>query len=304
MIEGTNDTRYAFVNGIVRAKEARLLKKSHFERLIEANIENFAPILSDTVYTGTGDFSEILGRVEIEERKFFEKYCLHPEIKQIVSLPEAIHNLKVRLKNGEESLLYDIETKEMESSAEIVTIIAEYLKHRDSFLLCTELDKFLCEKLYELSGLSQFFYEYFQLYFDLENIRSFFRSQQFENPAEIFKHVYIKYGTIPEEKFFQNLKKSSDVIIREFRDTRYGQLIEQGSTYLKSQGSFLKLECLCDEMKLQFLKMARFYTFGIEPLFGYFEFRKAEIKKIRQIYMGKKYNIPAIELKESIPDVW
>ncbi|MGQ9534798.1 MAG: V-type ATPase subunit [bacterium] len=304
MIKGTDDCRYAFVNGIVRAKEARLLKKSHFERLIDANIENFNPILSDTVYTGTGDLTGILNRVEIEERRFFEKYCLHPEIKQVVFLPEAIHNLKVRLKNGDKNLLYNIDTRELESSGEVIKIIDDYLKHRNSFVLCTELDKFLCKKLYELSQVSQFFYEYFQLYFDLENIRSFFRSRQFENPSEIFKQVYIEYGTIAKEKYMQNLTKSYDVIIREFRDTRYGQLIEQGSAYLKSRGSFLKLERLVDEMKLQFLRIARFYTFGIEPLFGYYQFRMAEIRKLRQVYMGKKYNIPSVELKESIPDVW
>lgn len=304
MIKGTNDTRYAFVNGVIRAKEARLLKKSHFERLIDANIENFGSILSDTVYTGTGDFSEILKGVEIEERKFFKKYCLHYEIKQLVFLPEAIHNLKVRLKNGDTILLYDVEIKDLESSPEVMAIVAQYLEHRNSFILATELDKLLCKKLYELSRVSQFFYEYFQLYFDLENIRSFFRARQFEDPTEIFKQVYIEYGTIAKEKYIQNLNKSYDIIIREFRDTRYSQLIEQGSTYLKSRGSFLKLERLCDEMKLQFLRIARFYIFGIEPLFGYYQFRMAEIRKLRQVFMGKKYNIPSVELKESIPDVW
>jgi len=39
-------------------------------------------------------------------------------------------------------------------------------------------------------------------------------------------------------------------------------------------------------------------------LFGYYQFKLNELKRLRQIYMGKQYNIPVAQLKESIPDVW
>ncbi|GAJ06580.1 unnamed protein product, partial [marine sediment metagenome] len=38
MIKGTEDTRYAYVNGIVRAREARLLTRSLFDRLIAGTL--------------------------------------------------------------------------------------------------------------------------------------------------------------------------------------------------------------------------------------------------------------------------
>jgi len=304
MIKGTEDTRYAFVNGMIRAKEAKLLRKNHFDRLIEAGIDNFRPILSDTVYTGTGEFLGVLMDIEKQERQFFNKYCLHNEVKEIVFLPEAIHNLKVKLKNGDTRLLYDVDISGLESSPEIIEIISEYLKHKNIFILSTELDKFLCKKIKDLSNISQFFSEYFKIYFDLENIRSFFRARQFENSVEIFKQVYIEYSSISEKIFLENLNKDIDTITRIFRNTIYGNIVEQGGNYLETQGSFLKLERLCDEMKLQFLKLTRYYTFGVEPLFGYYQFKLSEIKRLRQVYMGKQYNIPVAQLKESIPDVW
>lgn len=304
MIKGTEDTRYAFVNGMIRAKEAKLLRKNHFDRLIEAGIDNFRPILSDTVYTGTGEFLGVLIDIEKQERQFFNKYCLHNEVKEIVFLPEAIHNLKVKLKNGDTRLLYDVDISGLESSPEIIEIISEYLKHKNIFILSTELDKFLCKKIKDLSNISQFFSEYFKIYFDLENIRSFFRARQFENSVEIFKQVYIEYSSISEKIFLENLNKDIDTITRIFRNTIYGNIVEQGGNYLETQGSFLKLERLCDEMKLQFLKLTRYYTFGVEPLFGYYQFKLSEIKRLRQVYMGKQYNIPVAQLKESIPDVW
>lgn len=304
MVKGTEDTRYAFVNGIVRAKESRLLKKSHFERLIEAEIENFRAILSDTPYTGTGEFLNTISDIERQERFFFEKFCLHPEVKDIVLLPEAIHDLKVKLKKGKDLLLYNVTIDWLESSDEVIAIISDYLKHKNSFILSTELDKLLCKKLWKFSQISEFFYEYFKLYFDLENIRSFFRARQFENPLEIFKRVYISYGSIPERVFIENIDKDIETVSRTFRNTVYENLIEQGGSYLETGGSFLRLERICDEMKLQFLKSARYYTFGVEPLFGYYQFKLNEIKRLHQIYLGKQHNIPEAQLKESIPDVY
>ncbi len=304
MLQGTNDTRYAFVTGLIRAREARLLKKSHFDRLIEAEIGNFKAILSDTPYAAGEEFLETLSTAEKLERFFFEKYCLHEEIKEIILLPHAIHNLKVRLKKRPERLLSPVNLFWLESSEEILAIINDYLTHKNSFLLSAKLDRFYCERIWKSACISEFFTEYFKLFFDLENIRSFFRARQFENPLELFKEVYIPYGTIPERVFVEHLSKDFTVVVRAFRNTPYDRIIEQGGGYLETDGSFLRLERLIDEMRLQFLKTARYYTFGIEPLFGYYNFKLNEIRLLRQVYMGKLYNIPTAQLRESLPDVW
>jgi vacuolar-type H+-ATPase subunit C/Vma6 len=58
MIKGTSDTRYAYVNGIIRALEARLLTRSHFDRLISSKLTGFTTILSDSPYVGQDDITE------------------------------------------------------------------------------------------------------------------------------------------------------------------------------------------------------------------------------------------------------
>ena len=45
-------------------------------------------------------------------------------------------------------------------------------------------------------------------------------------------------------------------------------------------------------------------TFGVEPLYTYYQFKMNEIKKLRQVYWGKLNEVPMSDLKESIPDVW
>ena len=55
---------------------------------------------------------------------------------------------------------------------------------------------------------------------------------------------------------------------------------------------------------MQFLLAARKMTFGVEPLFTYYQFRLAEIKKLRQVYWGKLNEVEIDDLKESIAGVW
>jgi len=303
MIQGTEDARYAFVNGIIRAREAKLLKKNHFERLINADPASFNAILADSAYSDH-NLPESLNKVEREERSFFNKYCLHIEARRCLEWPEAIHNLKVNLKNGPKELLYPCSMDEIESWEDLKMVIGDYMKHKDNFLLGTSLDRVLCSKLRENAKFSEFFLKFYELYFDLENIRSFFRVRQFENPEQIFEQVFIEYGTIPKEKFLEVLHKDNEAVVRSFRSTPYEILIEQAIESFKDGVSFLTLEKLIEEKRLNFLKQARFYTFGVEPLFGYYHFKMAEVKSLRQIYIGKIHNIPASQIEKSIPDVW
>ncbi len=167
MISGTNDTRYAFVNGIIRVREAKLLKKSHFERLIDAELSSFNVILSDSPYTCDVDFFNTLARVEREERNFFNEYCLHIEARRCLDWPDAIHNLKVKLKHGPEDLLYPVPTNEVESWEEVREILEEHIREKNNFLLSTRLDQILCQKLYENAGFSAFFKRFYELFYYL-----------------------------------------------------------------------------------------------------------------------------------------
>jgi vacuolar-type H+-ATPase subunit C/Vma6 len=267
MIKGTEDTRYAFVNGIVRAREARLLTKGHFDRLIAGTLSSFPTILADTSYVGDGDIPTGLERAGNEIKKFFRNYCLTPEVQKLIDWPEQIHNLKVKLKQGSEDMMYLQQESEIETWSDIIG----------------EIERFAI---------------------DLENIRSFFRAHHFERSKEIFSQVFIKYGSLGQRIFLENLSNHHDVLAKNFFTTPYARIMEKGSLYIEEHHSFLTLERLCEEMRLEFLVQARKMTFGVEPLFTYYQCVMNEIKKLRQVYWGKLNEVPIDELKESIPDVW
>jgi vacuolar-type H+-ATPase subunit C/Vma6 len=241
---------------------------------------------------------------ERELKKFFDVYCMTPEVNGFIDWPEQIHNLKIRLKQGGDELLYEQPQSDVEQWPEVIAEIEQFAFHKDPFRLSTNLDKTMCTYLSRAAQFVPFFSEYYRLYFDLENIRSFFRARQFENSKEIFLQVFIPYGTYDERFFTDNLKLGYEHLGKPFFTTPYIVMIEKGCVYLEENHSFLRLERLAEEMRLGFLQQARKMTFGVEPLFTFYHYKVNEIKKIRQVYWGKLNSLPPNELKESIPDVW
>lgn len=304
MIAGTNDTRYAFVNGIVRSREAQLLGRAHFDRLISADIDSFGPLLADSDYRGSTDFLGTLETVAAGERVFFNEHCYDAEVRRMLDWPEQIHNIKVRLKNGNDAITYPVATGEAETWPEAVAAIAAYEHDHDPFLLSAALDRITADRVGSLSGISPFFTNYYQRFFDLENIRSFFRARFFEEPVRIFSLTFLGGGTMPVDRFLTSLTAANDAVPKAFAMTPYHTIIESGWRYLEHEGSFLRLERMCEEARLQAARSARFLTFGVEPLFGYFQFKTAEIRKLRQVYLGKRNGISDALIKESIADVW
>jgi vacuolar-type H+-ATPase subunit C/Vma6 len=304
MIKGTEDTRYAYVNGIVRAKEARLLTRGHFDRLLAGDLSNFNTILSDSSYIAGKDIAAGLETEEDGLKDFFHQFCQTLEVSNLIDWPEQIHNLKVKLKEGGDELLYRQSESVVENWPEVIDEVARFTIEKDPFVLSTNLDIILCKYLYEAAEFVPFFNQYYVMYFDLENIRSFFRARQFENSKEIFTQVFIANGSVDKKKFIDNLSVHHDLLGKNFFTTPYAMIMDRGSAYIEGRHSFLRLERLCDEMRLKFLLQARRMTFGVEPLFSYYEFKMSEIKKLRQVYWGKLNEVYIDELKESIPDVW
>jgi vacuolar-type H+-ATPase subunit C/Vma6 len=304
MIKGTEDTRYAYVNGIIRALEARLLTKSHFDRLIATEIGSYNTILSDTAYVGQPDLENGIETEEKAIRDFFNIYCLTDEVRSFLDWPEQVHNLKVKLKGGGDDLLYDQDEDTIETWPEVIEEVGRFAVDKDPFMLSTNLDKILCQYLYQLADFVPFFRTYFEISFELENIRSFFRARQFENKRAILSQVYIPIGRLALKFLIENLEAAQENLGRNFFNTPYVAIVDKGGTYFEENNSFLRLERLSEEYRLGYLQQARRMTFGVEPLFTYYHFKMNEIKKLRQVYWGKLNEVGADDLKESIPDVW
>lgn len=304
MIQGTDDTRYAFVNGIIRAREARFLTKGHFDRLVGGDIKSFRTIISDSPYVAYDDIPTGLRSEEKHLKNFVAQYCMTPQIIHMIDWPEQMHNVKIKTKQGSEELLYDTIGDDVESWPEVHAMLSAYALEKNPFVLSTELDKILCARIHDESLFCPFFFEFFKLLMDLENIRSFFRARQFENSRDIFEQVYLPYGKLKSELFRTNIHMELEHVSKVFFTTPYVHLIDRGAVYLEQHHSFLRLERLIEEARLSFLIQARRMAFGVEPLYAFYHFKMSEIRKLQQVYWGKVNEVAQEDLKESISDVW
>jgi vacuolar-type H+-ATPase subunit C/Vma6 len=250
---------------------------------------------------------DIESGIEVQEnavRNFFDTYCLTDEVKCFLDWPEQMHNLKVKLKGGADNLLYTQAMDTIEAWPEVVDEVARFAVDKDPFVLSANLDKILCQYLYQTADFVPFFRSYFETNFELENIRSFFRARQFENKRAILSQVYIPIGRLKLKFLVENLEVAQETLGRNFFNTPYVAIVERGGVYFEENNSFLRLERLYEEYRLGYLLQARRMTFGVEPLFTYYHFKMSEIKKLRQVYWGKLNEVGVDDLKESIPDVW
>jgi V/A-type H+-transporting ATPase subunit C len=304
MIKGTDDTRYAFVNGIIRAREARLLTRGHFDRLIAGELSSFRTIISDSPYVAYDDFAAGLLNEEKQIRDFVIQYCMTPQIIHVLDWPEQMHNVKVKIKGGNEDLLYTTVDNEVENWPETQTALERYTLNKDPFIFSTELDRILWERMINEAAFCPFFTGYYEMIADLENIRSFFRARQFENSRDIFARVFLPYGKLGYDLFISNIRMELEHLSKVFFITPYLHLIDRGAVYLQQHHSFLRLERLIEEVRMQYLIQARRMAFGVEPLYAFYHFKKSEIRKLQQVYWGKLNEVAIEDLKESISDVW
>jgi vacuolar-type H+-ATPase subunit C/Vma6 len=304
MIQGTDDTRYAFVNGIIRAREARFLTKAHFDRLIASALSSFRTIISDSSYAAYDDFAGGLIREEKQVKDFVTQYCMTPQIMHMIDWPEQMHNVKVNIKGGNERLFYAVVDNEVENWPDVQAVLSRYALNKDPFIVSTELDKVLWEHILAEAAFCPFFADYYAMVTDLENIRYFFRARQFENSRDIFAQVFLSHGKLQYDLFANTITMELEHLSKAFFTTPYLHLIDKGAVYLEQHDSFLRLERLIEEVRLQYLIQARRMAFGVEPLFAFYHFKMDEIRKLQQVYWGKLNEVAVEDLKESISDVW
>ncbi|RKX68785.1 hypothetical protein DRP53_09985 [candidate division WOR-3 bacterium] len=308
MIKGSEDIRYSFPIGVIRVWETKLLTKSHYDRLLALpNEREIIPSLHDTIYGQYRDlpFEEILERVLERAFNLLVRFCVDPEVIDLLLLPKKIHNLKVELKGrirecDYRDLLYDVEGT-VEGTEDV---LARFLETKDPFLLEAGLDRIELERSIALSHRFPFLTNYYLMKADLYNLSSIIRLKRLGLGRRTGLAVLIPTTTFDPERLAGLLDQDLDAIRSFFLRIPYHDIVIQGLDYLEKKNSFLRLERLIDEELLRYMKMARRFVFGIEPLFSYYSFLEAEVIRLRRIYIGKLHRLPVEEIRESLPEVY
>lgn len=331
------DSRYGFAIGRIRCREALLFDQNRYEQLIACeNEEDFLRILlgqSPYAEFQKTTVDELLNDAGVENFWFFKKYCLDLPVLNLILHREDLHNLKLILKaklssqplpemlspfgsipptclseisqgfiSNDLDSLNKLLTKEFPDSIRKGLSEAKiaYEATKAPEVIDYTLDKAVMNYSLELAKISEFLFTYYQYQIDLENIRTMLRVRFFQIPVSVFNEAYIPQGTIKSNYFTEQFAGPLEMILERFALTQYRAVIVEGVNYLINNHSFTRFERLATEFLLSYLRRARFFTFGFEPLFSYFLMKENEIKNLRKIHQGIKMKISQAEKRESI----
>ncbi|MCB2311560.1 V-type ATP synthase subunit C [Clostridium tagluense] len=320
----------------LRVLETRLLSNVKVERMIDStSAEDVIKILQETEYASLmvnvkrpEDYN-ILLKEELN-RVYSLMYSVSPDplIVDIMSLKYDYHNIKVMLKgkalNKDFSHMLipvgtvDIEKLKLYMTAEdyrelnpkmreaIIQTEKVYNELKNPQKIDIIIDKYMYIDMLERAKETKidFIIHYVVTSINFCNIKSIIRLKRQEKNVEFLKEVMLTGGDIANDILLRAFDDTIENMAAKFSSLKYGDVIKLGlEEYIKT-GKLSALEKLSENYIMKTLKVAKYITFGPEPVFAYILAKETEIKIIRIIMVGKLNNVDTIVIRERVREVY
>jgi len=329
----SNDVRYAYASGRIRAIETTLLGRQRLERLAEAaDTDEVIRLLSDTSYAvhldevESGGYEAFLAN---EEGRMLDlvDYLSHDQgVSDLLRLNYDFHNLKVALRekiSGRDLAdLYmefgryagtDVASRVKDDHLErlpgpLGPVARRALETYESTRDPGEADVVVDRGMFThfLKSADAFGAKYIETivktWIDLANIRVFMRARYLEFESRSLKGLLTKGGTVPLSYYTETFSLGLDEITQRFDSTPYRRIVELGGAGLEKQESSVPLEREIENNLVSLFKISRYFTFGLELVLVYALTRQSEIRVLRLIFGGKEQGMAHEAIKERIPD--
>ena len=125
-----------------------------------------------------------------------------------------------------------------------------------------------------------------KLQIDLHNLKTFVRLRQMKKPWSFFQKVFLEGGNVSQQFFVSCYEESYSQIADKLAPYGLREVLAEGGRSLEETGDFTLLEKLCDDRMMEFNKKAKYETFGIVPIAGYWYAKEVEIDNLRIILTG------------------
>ena len=106
-------------------------------------------------------------------------------------------------------------------------------------------------------------------------------------PWSYLESVFVPGGNVDLQVFTSAYEEDYKQASSRFEAYKIYRAVSEGGEEIDENGSFTKLEKLCDDILIEQVREARGITFGIEPLVAFLISRQMEIKCIRILMTGK-----------------
>lgn len=327
---------YVSVVPRIRSIENRLLDKAKIERMIDASSpqETFK-ILQETEYgslmgalKNPEEYEFILSEELKRLYSFMYEVSPSKNLINIMSVRYDYHNIKVLLKGKAlekdfSDLLIPVGTVETinmknyiltEDYRELSPIMRNAIEEterifeesKDPQKIDIVLDKYIYkDMLSKAEALDEkYIWEFIQKSIDITNLKTLLRVKKQNKPRKFLEDVLIDGGKIQKESLMDMLNASEENIASKFQYSDYGEIIKLGVDQYLETGKLNVFEKLSDNFIMDFIKDAKYVSFGVEPLLAYIFAKENEIKIVRIIMVGKLNNIHGDVIRERLRDIY
>ena len=188
---------------------------------------------------------------------------------------------------------------------------SEYSKFNDPEIIDFILDKeryiMIFNKIKEVEIIETeelFLKRFIKINIDLNNIISCIRAKVRGDRKSFTKEFLIPEGDFKIENIVEIYDSPLSSWCEKLIHTDYKNVVETGVNYFQKNNSLMELEKLRDNFIINFSKIGKYVTFGIEPLVGFITAKENDIKNIRIILSGKLNKLSPDQIKERVRDTY
>ena len=322
---------YLCLSAMLRAREPKMLSDDRAERMVEAEgFEEAARLLSECGYPDfTGMNASEIDHALSEHRAglFGETERLSPEAEyvDVFRIKYDYHNAKAIIKAAAmdtdpvhilsssgrfqpEKLLEDINEEKLSYyppifGAAVTEAKSELAKSGNPQVSDFVLDRAYFAELLQLAEKkgNSFFTGYVKLLIDAANLKSAVRTFRMGKSAMFLENALIPGGSTDVSRILA--AKDSDEVASFYAQ---GPLSEAAAlaTEAVSGNAMTAFEKACDNAVNEYLKKAKFVSYGPETVVTYLAAVENEITAARMIMTGKLSNISADVIKERLRDMY
>lgn len=309
------DTDYLYASSRIRVLEKGLLTRDMMSRMCDAKtIEEAEKILVECGYIdfNPNSLDDLERALATERTRVVDALVdMTPDknLIEIFMLKYDYHNIKAYLKAeamGEDYLDLMIKTglipirtlvnalKEEEygqfspvMAASIVEAKNILAQTRDPQKMDAVLDKACFAEMLDCAEKtgSGFLMDYVKLLIDSANLRAVVRLKRMGKEISSIKEFAISGGNIPVDKFMVDL--TPEAIVNIFDRTLLEGAAEAGAKALKGEEGLSRMDLLCDDAVMAYLKKAKYVSFGEQPVVAFIAAKESELTAVRTIMAGR-----------------
>ncbi len=325
------ESEYIFADAYIGCFVRNLMNRQELIRLASCtDFDSAEALLQEHGYgespeVKAGDMESFIRR---EQNRLFDMiYNTLPDRKELALylLPYDYHNIKVCLKaellgiTPSIDILMssgDIEYQKMQAMIRdrnytfMPTAMAEaineavdlYGRSQDPQVIDTIMDKSCYKEMRRLADESgeDFLIGIVKFQIDLLNIKLFARLREIGKEWSFFQSVFLEGGNIDEQFFVQSWEEPYSQVADKLVPFGLKDVMAEGGAEIKENGSFALLEKKLEDALMEYNKKAKYESFGIVPIAGYWLAKEVEIDNLRIILTAMSVGLSPEEIGERI----